>query len=106
MGGGGSGGFSAGGIGGGSNGGVHGRAPSTGVDEFSDFQGNSAAGSASGAGSGKTDTNGIGGGGGGGGVVLSGISNPKWRDVSSLVDLGGLTSNTDKKVSLFCCCAQ
>lgn len=74
------------------NNGIHARAPSSGVDEFSDFQGSSPAGASSGnskgAGTGVAATNGR----------TSGISNPKWRDVSALVDLGGLTSNTDKKV--------
>lgn len=78
--------------------GAHARGPSNGAEDFSDFQGS-----------------GTPSGGGGGGEAVgsstsaaaaaaaaakgaSGVTNPKWRDVSSLVDLGGLSSNTDKKV--------
>lgn len=68
------------------------RSASNGADEFSDFQssgvsnsGNSASGTRAGRGG---ATNGA-----------SSEVNTKWRDVSSLVDLGGLTSNTDNKVS-------
>lgn len=72
------------------------KSASSGADEFSDFQG------------GGVSTGGDGGAGKGGGdsagrsssVTNGGSSgvNAKWRDVSSLVDLGGLTSNSDKKV--------
>lgn len=69
-----------------------------GADEFSDFQS-----------SGPTLTTTVSSGetGSGGGMMNGGtasapggITNPKWRDVSSLVDLGGLSSNTDKKVGI------
>lgn len=74
----------------------HATAASNGAEDFSDFQG-SVGGSGGGGGGGETN---------GGSAVPTptaagggGITNAKWRDVSSLVDLGGLSSNTDKKVS-------
>lgn len=89
MGGGGGGAFS----GNNGNGAVHTRAPSTGNEDFSDFQGSS---SAPGGGGGGETTSAPGG--GTGATTNGAVTNPKWRDVSSLVDLGGLSSNTDKKV--------
>lgn len=79
------------------NGASHARAASNGED-FSDFQGS---GTAAGVGGAKA-------GGGGGesaaampmGATNGGVTNPKWKDVSALVDLGGLSSNTDKKVGV------
>lgn len=71
----------------------HAKTASNGNEDFSDFQGSVGAGGSSGGG----ETN-------GGSAAPAptagngGITNAKWRDVSSLVDLGGLSSNTDKKV--------
>lgn len=66
-----------------------------GAEEFSDFQ---SSGPATTAASGETGSGGMTN--GGTGSAPGGITNPKWRDVSSLVDLGGLSSNTDKKVGI------
>lgn len=78
------------------NGAMHARGPSNGED-FSDFQGSSSSAPAASA-TGAATTAGGGGGGGGGATNGGAVTNPKWRDVSSLVDLGGLSSNTEKKV--------
>lgn len=92
-----------GGFGGGNNGnpasGIHARAASNGAEDFSEFQGSTPV-----AGAGGVD--GVTNGGpnaaaaaAAAAVAAAGsVTNPKWRDVSSLVDLGGLSSNTDKKV--------
>lgn len=105
MGGGGGGGGHVGGLGGGgsfaggNNGngiGLHARAASNGGEDFSDFQGSTPGAGGGGKAPGVTN--------GGTPVAAaaagSGVTNPKWRDVSSLVDLGGLSSNTDNKVRL------
>lgn len=90
-----------GGFGGGNNGnpasGIHARAASNGADDFNDFQGSTPV---AGAGGGDGVTNGgTNAAAAAAAVAAAGsVSNPKWRDVSSLVDLGGLSSNTDKKV--------
>lgn len=80
------------------NGAMHARAASNGED-FSDFQGSSSSsGAAAGAAAAGIGEAGAMPGGGGGAAANGGVTNPKWRDVSSLVDLGGLSSNTEKKV--------
>lgn len=89
-----------GGFAGGNNGnlaGIHGRAASNGADDFSDFQGSTPS---AGGGGGDGVTNGGTNAAAAAAAVAaaSSVTNPKWRDVSSLVDLGGLSSNTDKKV--------
>lgn len=85
------------------NGASHVRgAPSNGTEDFTDFQGSSATAAPVAGGEGcvmnavpGAATAFSGGAGARSGVPLT---NAKWRDVSSLVDLGGLSSNTDKKV--------
>lgn len=70
-----------------------------GAEEFSDFQSSGPTLTAT-ASSGETGSRG-GMTNGGAASTPGGITNPKWRDVSSLVDLGGLSSNTDKKVGIW-----
>lgn len=82
------------------NGAMHARAESNGAEDFSDFQGSSStpvASSGAAAAGGETGSMATG---AGGAATNGGVTNPKWRDVSSLVDLGGLSSNTEKKASL------